>query len=235
MRGTEEGTHTLGLSHPYTHTDTLTDNLQQLAFCAHTHTHMHTDSHTPTNTRQQSLNLAVAAQVQRFLSCTDNIEDHLPGSCQDSVSQHASVERLQASGGLRSAGGLNPKDYPGAEPQVEERAATPMPLPASRSSSVGLAPAGVADAGSWSLELPERGAGGAPGGAPQPLQRTGFTQRLSHASFGKTPPFQTRPLTVNCSIQKHYIAFRNNSSEKVSFFFFFSQGWTKPIHKIPQN
>lgn len=173
------GSHT----HTLTQTNSLTICCNNWPLC--------TRSHTQTNTQQQSPNLGVTAQVQRFLSCTENIEDHLPGLCQDSVSQHASVEHLQASGGLRSAGGLNPQDYPGSEPQVGERAATPLPLPASRSSSVGLAPTGLADAGSWSLELPERGAGGAPGGAPQPLQRTGFTQRLSHASFGKTTPFHS--------------------------------------------
>lgn len=43
--------------------------------------------------------------------------------------------------------------------------------------------------GPWSLELSERGAGGAAGGAPQPLQRIGFTQCLGHATFGKTSPF----------------------------------------------
>ncbi|KAJ4934330.1 hypothetical protein JOQ06_007128, partial [Pogonophryne albipinna] len=58
------------------------------------------------------------------------------------------------------------------ELQVEEGVFVPEPLPAERSSSLGLAPARGPD-GSWSLELSERGAGGAAGGAPQPLQRTG--------------------------------------------------------------
>jgi len=62
----------------------------------------------------------------------------------------------------------------------------PLPLPAERSSCLGTAAAG-GPAASWSLELPDRGAGGAAGGASQPLQRAGFTQCLGHAAAGKTP------------------------------------------------
>lgn len=99
------------------------------------------------------------------------------------------MEPLRAPGGLHPAGGLDPKDYPGSSPvelQAEDGARAAGSLPAQGSSSLGMAPAGGPGA-PRSLELSERGAGGAAGGASQPLQRTGFTQCLRHAATGKTP------------------------------------------------
>lgn len=68
--------------------------------------------------------------------------------------------------------------------QREDRFQRPL-QPTEESSSLGMAAAG-GFGGSWSLELSERGAGGDAGGASQPLQRTGFTQRLGHDASGKT-------------------------------------------------
>ena len=102
----------------------------------------------------------------------------------DLVLRHASAESLEGPGGLYPARSLCSLETPGSDPQAEGGLA-PASLHAEGSTSVGLAGAG-GRAGSWSLELSERGAGGAAGGAPQPLQRTGVPERLRHAASGET-------------------------------------------------